>query len=119
MLDPPDSFSSALTIFFWNNMSVFTLYSSLASFILLRFYSSLDRVSLLSIGAVWLSFFIRFLNWLIFKVLEFKTNEDRVKAYETWFLMIDSSATTIFLLNAYFFCFEMKSVHEQIISKTY
>jgi hypothetical protein len=33
--------------------------------------------------------------------------------------LIDTTATTVFLLNAYFFTFEMKSVHEQILSTSY
>ena len=33
--------------------------------------------------------------------------------------MIDNTASTIFLLNAYFFCFEVKRVHEQLVSKSY
>jgi uncharacterized membrane protein len=36
----------------------------------------------------------------------------------TWFLAVDNVATTIFLLNAYFFSFEMNIVHGQIISKS-
>jgi hypothetical protein len=32
---------------------------------------------------------------------------------------VDTIATTVFLMNAYFFCFEMKMVHEQIKSNSH
>ena len=35
------------------------------------------------------------------------------------FVIIDALTTCIFQVNAYFFCFEMKFVHEQIKSESY
>jgi hypothetical protein len=35
------------------------------------------------------------------------------------FIFIDAISTSIFHINAYFFCFEMKFVHEQIKSESY
>ena len=97
-----------LNIFFWLSTSVFIIYASLASFVLFSLRFKLDNVSVFSITAAFISFLIRFLNWLIHKLYGF---EEDPKA-STWFLAVDNIATTIFMMNAYFFCFEMKIVHE-------
>jgi hypothetical protein len=62
-------------------------------------------------AAVWISFFIRGSNWMAFKMLTFHDEKDKYRYFTTVFLIIDTTGTTIFLLNAYYFCFEVKRVH--------
>ena len=110
-----------MELFFWANTIVFTLYTALSSTILLKMRFKLDRVSICSIFAVFLSFLIRFANWIVFKLQNFGRFEDpnAKPQFTPYFMLVDSAATTVFLLNAYFFAFEMKAVHEQIKSKSY
>jgi hypothetical protein len=68
---------------------------------------------------VLISFLVRFSNWMSFKFMTFPNWTERQSYFMSVFLMIDNTASTIFLLNAYFFCFEVKRVHEQLVSKSY
>ena len=109
-----------LEIFFWVNIFVLTFYTSFATVVLVKTrIRGLDAVSIRSIIAVWLSFLIRATNWIVFKILSFHDEKDRYRYFTTAFLIVDTSGTTIFLLNAYYFCFEVKRVHLRIIAKNY
>ncbi len=57
-----------IEIFFWTNMAVFTIYTLLFGTVVYMLRFKLDKVSLLSMFAVWMSFFIRFVNWIVFKI---------------------------------------------------
>lgn len=104
-------------LFFYVNSATFILYAILASTVIAKLRFKLDRVSILSMMAVLLSFLVRFINWLVFafKTKGFFDNSQEIEIKPT-FLMIDAAATCVFHMNAYFFSFEMKSVHEQIKS---
>jgi hypothetical protein len=104
-----------LNFFFWLSTAVFLTYALLATFVLVPLRFKLDKVSIFSMTAVFISFLIRFTNWLVHKLQGF----DELAKSSTWFLAVDNFATTIFLMNAYFFSFEMKIVHGQIISKSH
>jgi hypothetical protein len=64
-----------LNKFFWLNTLVFLLYTSMASFVLYKVRFKLDNVSKFSMSAAFLSFLIRFVNWLVHKVQGFNTTE--------------------------------------------
>lgn len=110
--------NSILNAFFWLNTLVFLFYSSISTFVLLKLHFKLDNVSLLSMAAAFTSFLIRFINWLVHKIQGFETQGDG-EEFSATFLTVDTIATTVFLMNAYFFVFEMKIVHEQIKSKSH
>ena len=94
------------------NLFVITFYSCFATAVLVKTrIRGLDAVSKLSIVAVWLSFLIRASNWVAFKILTFQDEKEKYRYFTTIFLIIDTTGTTIFLLNSYYFCFEIKRVH--------
>ena len=64
-----------LNKFFWLNTVVFLLYTAMASFVLLKVRFKLDNISKFSMSAAFLSFLIRFINWLVHKVQGFKMVE--------------------------------------------
>jgi hypothetical protein len=104
-------------VFFWVNAATFVFYISLSSTILIKMKFNLDRISLIAIFAVFISFLVRFVNWLVFKLQHWGHGDN--SQFTSHFLIVDIVATSIFLLNGYFFTFEMKMVHEQVKSKSY
>ena len=62
-----------LNIFFGLNTFVFVFYTSLATFVLTKLHFTLDNVSLVSMAAAFISFLIRFINWMVFKIRGFDT----------------------------------------------
>ena len=99
-------------LFFWVNTIVFLLYTSVAAWVLVKMRFSLDRVSIWSILAVFFSFLVRFTNWFIFKLQNWGIGDGKDLDFSHYFILVDASATTVFLLNAYYFGFEIKMVHE-------
>ena len=104
-------------VFFWVNAATFVFYISLSSTILIKMKFNLDRISLVAIFAVFISFLVRFVNWLVFRLQHWGRGDN--SRFTSYFLIVDIVATAIFLLNGYFFTFEMKMVHEQVKSKSY
>ena len=62
-----DISGDTLNTFFWLNTTVFLFYTSLACFVLVKLRFKLDQVSLFSMTAAFLSFLIRFINWVVHK----------------------------------------------------
>ena len=107
-----------LNTFFWLNTFVFVFYTSLATFVLTKLHFKLDNVSLVSMAAAFISFLIRFINWMVYKIRGFDTQGNE-QQFSAAFLAVDTIATSVFLMNSYFFVFEMKMVHSQILSKSH
>jgi hypothetical protein len=88
-------------VFLGVNASVFTFNTCLSLFVLIKTsIRGLDIVSLCSMAAVWISFLVRTTNWIIFKTLTFSNDFDRNTYFTSIFLIVDTTGTTIFLLNA-------------------
>ena len=64
-----------INTFFWLKNVVFIFYTAMASFVLLKVRFNLDNVSKFSMSAAFLSFLIRFINWLVHKVQGFNSVE--------------------------------------------
>ena len=98
----------------------FLVYLALSAFILIKLQFKLDSVSIISMTAVLIGFFCRFTSWLIYLIMGYAHEGSQPTAkVAAVFLLIDALSTSIFHINAYFFCFEMKFVHEQIKSESF
>ena len=104
--------SAALDIMFWSNMFIFMFYTGLVGFVIGKVgLKRLDKVSVWAMTIVWIGFLIRFCNWIVFKVYDFSSEEEKNHYFHTVFFMLDLLGSSIFHLNAYFFSFEIIRVH--------
>lgn len=69
---------TALDVFFWSNIFIFTFYTGLFGFVIGRVgCKQLDKVSVRAMTVVWIGFLIRFCNWIVFEVHDFGSEEDK------------------------------------------
>lgn len=102
------------------NTAAFLGYLALSIFILVRLHFRLDTVSLISISAVLLVLLCNFVDWLVFVLMGY--GEPGVFPTHTTaaiFIILNAFGSTLFHIIGYFFCFEMRFVHEQIKSSSY
>ena len=90
-----------VNVFLMVNASIFVFYTCLAAFVVIKTtIRRLDAVSLGSMTAVWICYFLRPLNWTILKSKTFLNDWDRLIYFTTVFQIVDLFGNTIFLLNA-------------------